>query len=146
MNKDHVFLSVHPIYARALAIGSKTVELRKTNLNIQEGQRLWIYSTSPECEVIATATISSVVRASPNSVWSKFKKEMQLDRSSFVHYCSQRPQMTAIQLKDVRRLASPIGLKKLRDCMSSFHPPQLALYLDDSHPIRRILMAARRLS
>jgi predicted transcriptional regulator len=144
VHKNHVFLSIHPAYANAIANGFKTIELRKTNLNVQAGQRLWIYSTTPNCQVIATAIISDAVRASPNEIWRRFKADMGLQKKAFSDYCNQRSLMTAIVLSKVQRLARPVALKKLRASASTFHPPQLALYLDELHPIRRMLMAAKR--
>jgi predicted transcriptional regulator len=126
---DHVLISVHPEYVRDIIAGKKTIELRRTNLQLQPGQTLWIYTTAPNSCVEVVAKINAVSRATPTYIWRKFGRLVGIDKAAFDSYAGAREQLTAIELVNVFQLESPLKLRDLRRIAGGFHPPQLAIYL-----------------
>ncbi len=119
--------------------GSKTVEIRRTNLRLTPGQKLWIYSTVPVSKIEIIATVKAVHREKPTTIWNRFGSRVSISRRDFDDYVDDRSLLTAIELCEVKKLISPVNLEDLRRLHTGFHPPQLACYLEDRSPLIRAL-------
>ena len=120
---NQVIISLRPAYGELVLSGSKTVELRNRIVRIEPGTTTWIYVTRPIGEVVAMAEVVSVVHDSPAAIWTRFRRQMCIDLVRFEDYVGDRPQVSALLLKDVRRLNEPIPIGGIRR-VCSFHPPQ----------------------
>lgn len=82
-----VLLSVRPQYANLLVEGVKTVELRRRfPVDLVEGSRCLIYSTSPVQKVIGECKILSVQRLPVPELWEKCALEAMIPWEGFSSY------------------------------------------------------------
>lgn len=132
---NHALISIHPHHVQNIVDGIKTVELRRTNLHLKPGQQLWIYSTAPVSRIEVVVSVRSVHRLAPSSIWRKFGSQAAINREEFDLYVGERIKLTAIELGNVRKLRTPYVLSDLRYLQSDFHPPQLAIYLEDENSL-----------
>ena len=79
-------ISIHPEYATAILDGTKTIELRRRIPSLGQGARLWIYATRPTAAIVGIATIASVSRAHPRTIWQKHRSATGVDYASFTEY------------------------------------------------------------
>ena len=100
-------MSLKPEYGESVFSGSKTVELRNRIVRIEPGTTIWIYFTSPVSEIVGVADVRSVVYGSPAEIWRCFRKRMCIDRVRFEEYVGDRVRVTALVLKDVKKLDTP---------------------------------------
>jgi predicted transcriptional regulator len=132
-------ISIHPEYVRQILGGTKTVELRRTNLHLAAGQVLWIYATAPSSHVVARARVGFVDRTTPAAVWRKYRALTGLDRRTFTEYAGDCEQLTAISIAKVHPLKTPVSLSELRGASKRFHPPQLAMWMAETDAVLRLL-------
>lgn len=117
-------MSLKPEYGELVLSGSKTVELRNRVARIKPGTTIWIYFTSPASKMVGVADVRSVVYGSPPEIWRRFHERMCIDQVRFEEYVGDRVRVTALVLKDVRRLDTPVPIGSIRRVVRSFHPPQ----------------------
>lgn len=85
--EKEVLLSVKPQYANLLVDGIKTVELRRRfPVDLKEGTRCLIYSTSPVQRVIGECKIKLVEKLPLKDLWSKTAQKAMIPWSDFSNY------------------------------------------------------------
>ncbi|MCP3911832.1 MAG: ASCH domain-containing protein [Actinomycetia bacterium] len=110
-----LWLSLHPRWADAIMSGRKTVELRRRAPTVDPGATAVLYATMPECAVIGTAEVRSVESLRLGPLWRQFGSEAAVTQAEFRDYFCGASDGCAIQLGEVRALAEPIGLEKIRE-------------------------------
>lgn len=121
-------ISIRPHFADAILDGTKTIELRRRIPELQPGTRLWIYATRPTGAVVGFATVKTVARAHPTTIWRRHKNGAGVDHKSFIDYFSGAQEAIAIRLAAVKRVG-PVTIEQLRDIRDRFHPPQVLTLL-----------------
>lgn len=121
---SHVIMSLKPEYGELVLSGSKTVELRNRVVRIEPDTTIWIYFTSPVSKIVGVADVSSVICDSPPVIWRRFRKGMCIDRLRFDEYVGDRIRVSALVLKNVKKLDEPVPIGGIRRVVRSFHPPQ----------------------
>lgn len=117
-------ISIHRGYADAILAGTKTVELRRRLPALLPETRLWIYATKPVGAVIGFATVLELDKATPATIWRRYRSDAGVDYSSFKEYFNGTHEAVAILLSAVKRI-KPIDISQLRQVRKSFHPPQV---------------------
>lgn len=136
---SHVIMSLKPEYGELVFSGSKTVELRNRVVRIEPGTTIWIYFTSPVSEIVGLADVSSVICDSPQVIWRRFGKRMCIDQVKFEEYVGDRVRVSALILKDVRKLDDPVPIGGIRRVVRSFHPPQFYSRVTPESRLFRVL-------
>ena len=121
---SQVIMSLKPEYGELVFSGSKTVELRNRVVRIETGTTIWIYFTSPVRKIVGVADVRAVVYGSPLEIWRRFRERMCIEQARFEEYVGDRVRVTALVLKDVRKLDAPVPIGSIRRVVRSFHPPQ----------------------
>lgn len=124
-----VWLSVHPRWAQKIVDGIKTVEFRRRAPTLRPGSRALIYSTSPECSIVASAIVLRVENLSPTELWNRYETSGAVPREEFDAYFLGSDSGVAIVLSHVRELQSPVSLSTLRT-HSRIRPAQGWRYLE----------------
>lgn len=123
-----VIFSIKPQYSSQILQGVKTVELRRKVPNrLSEGGRIVIYSSSPERQIVAIATVQKIDSGKPKSIWAHVKSVAGISKESFFEYFDSRDEAFAITLSEVKPLAEPMNLEYLREKFG-FTPPQSFSY------------------
>lgn len=125
--RDVVF-SIKPQFAEPILDGRKTVELRRRfPIDVPNGTRALIYTSSPTRALTGFADIQGVVKQSPDALWESFADDACISRDDFDSYFSGSDFGFAIKLAKARPLRRPVELSELRDRFR-FEPPQSFLY------------------
>jgi len=112
------------MYADAILVGKKTIELRRRMPELPSGTRLWIYATRPTGALVGFVTIQEVARAHPTTIWKRHRDGTGVDYASFKAYFNGAKEAVAILLAAAQRVG-PINIDQLRKIRDSFHPPQV---------------------
>jgi len=138
-NRDEILISIRPEYVAKILNGEKTVELRRRNLKVTPGTRVWIYSKAPHGAVKAHAEITAVVTAEPDRLWRQFHSCVGVTYREFRAYFGAVDEGCALVLSNVVRLEKHISLRMMRKKVTSFHPPQFYTKLNNREPMLRAL-------
>ena len=135
---SNVLMSIKPKYVEMLLSGKKTVEIRRRQVRLAPGTRIWIYATSPWSEIVATATVEAVRCATPDQIWNQYAVSVGIERREFDSYSEGRDVISAISLDNVRRLDKPLPFRNGR---CGFHPPQSYAKLRGGEPLLTALQS-----
>ena len=125
-----LFLSIHPEFARAIVDGRKTVELRKRRPSAPIGSGVVIYATTPQCQVVATATLAKIEVASPRLLWKSVSRIASVSKTKFDLYFHESELGVGLHLEKIQVFSEPLSLQELRQAWQEFQPPQQFRYLD----------------
>jgi predicted transcriptional regulator len=120
----NILISVEYDYAIKMLSGLKTAEVRRRQLRVQPGTRVWIYSKLPRGHVELVATVDEVVAASPRRLWELYRERIAVTSSEFRAYLQGVEVACAILLRDITALQPALTLDTLRRASKNFHPPQ----------------------
>lgn len=130
MNKD-ILLSVKPQYANPLVDGTKTIELRKKfPINIIEGTKIYIYSSSPEKKVIGEVFIEKVEILPIDDLWDTVSTKAMISWSDFKTYYADKEVGYAIHVSHAKRYDSPSFLDDINPNIKQ--APQSYQYLQST--------------
>jgi predicted transcriptional regulator len=137
--RDEILISIRPEHVTKILSGEKTVELRRRNLKVTPGTRVWIYSKAPHGAIKAHAEIVAVVTAGPSHLWRQFRSCVGVSRREFRAYFGAVDEGCALVLSNVVRLEKHISLRTMRKKVTSFHPPQFYTKLNNRERMLRAL-------
>ena len=129
-NKDNAIISIRPSFAEAILTGEKTVELRRRIPLIEAGTHLWIYATRPLGAIVGSATVSSIVQATPADLWEICKNHGAIGRTDYDNYFAGTSQALGLFLTDIVR-RRPVGIDQLREMDGGFHPPRALMKINE---------------
>ncbi len=128
-------ISIKPQYVEAIVEGQKVYELRRRRLNLDQGDLLIIYQTSPEKKVTASAELEKIIECDIDTLWEKVGARSAVSFEIFTNYFKGCANGYALQLKNVKPYKNPLSLDDLRSHMPKYTPPQFFHYLDEGHPL-----------
>jgi predicted transcriptional regulator len=128
-----------PVYAEAILLGLKTVELRRTRPRVAIPTDALIYASSPTRALVGTCRVESLEELPIALLWKRTGTLASITYADFHAYFDGVASGFALHLSSVHRLASPIGLTRLRENIDGFNPPQSFRYLpvNDSNQLLR---------
>lgn len=135
-----IIMSIKPCYVQKILSGEKTVELRSRKLNVQNGARMWIYSTLPKGCVEVVSTIQSIEYNHPDIIWAQYAKELSITYEEFQKYVHDNEAVSAIRLSNVTKVNNPLTLDFIRSCIQKFHPPQFFSHLSANMELSDLLI------
>ena len=135
-NCNNMVISVHPIFAKKIIEGDKTVELRKRVPNIQPRTRLWIYATRPDAAVIGTVILKRIEEKTPEQAWAKYSADALIERVAFDAYFANAQKAYCLLLTNVQYARRPTNLEQLRRLWKGFHPPRTMSSITNKEAMR----------
>lgn len=136
-----VLLSITPEFAEMIAIGSKTIELRRRFPEIPEGSWIYFYVTLPVGAVQGRARVAQIDAATPATLWQRYSTKTGLARNRFNAYFAYCDKGFAVRLTGYEALGS-VDLVKLRSIIPGFVAPQSYRFLDSN--VQASLLTPRR--
>lgn len=124
-----IVLAIHARHAAAILAKKKTHELRRRLMNVDKGDRIYLYATSPESAVIGGFSVGAVERDTPRGLWKRIGKGFAISKRDFDAYVSGAREVVAIQVENTFHLRRPTQVRELMGVDSAFSPPQSALIL-----------------
>lgn len=122
---SHAMISIRSNHAANIVEGAKTVELRRRFMPLAHGSRLWIYATLPVGALVATATVCDIDYDEPQVLWARYKNEVAVSYSLFLHYFQGCELGFAIRLSNIEMI-EPVPLERIRKIRGVDHIPQVA--------------------
>ena len=138
-DRQEILISVRAEYVAKMLNGEKTVELRRRNVKVPPGTRVWIYSKAPQGAIKAHAEIMAVVTGEPSHLWQQFRSRVGVTQQEFQSYFDTVDEGCALVLSNVVKLRKHISLQTMRERVSSFHPPQFYTKLSGKESTLRVL-------
>lgn len=123
-----VLLSIKPTYLESIVSGAKTDELRRCAPRITEGDRVFMYASSPRRVLLAEARVDRVICLKPTPLWMEVRETCGISRAEFRRYFAGASLGSAIRLQRVVLLPE-IPLAEMREISGELEPPQNFRYL-----------------
>jgi len=142
LQPENILISVEHHYVVKMLNGLKTAEVRRRQLRIEPGTRVWVYSKLPRGHVELVATADEVVAASPRKLWELYETRIAISSTEFRAYLRGVDTGCAILLRDIRPLQPALKLDTLRRISRDFHPPQFFKRLVPHGPEMKRLVSA----
>jgi predicted transcriptional regulator len=124
MPHEVLLLSVRPRFAERILAGKKTAELRRVRPQVQPGQRVLIYGSSPAMALLASAVVERVDTGAPKTLWPRVRDGAAVSSAEYSSYFAGAAHAAAIWMTDVLPFPNPISLEELRKRWPWFKPPQ----------------------
>lgn len=122
-----IILSIKPKFTDLILNGQKTIEMRtKIGKKFTNEQDVVIYSSSPKKAIVAIAKIKKIENLDKYEVEEHHLKKVCISRDFFNEYMKNRDTCYLIELKDLKKLKSPLILDDLRK--KGFIAPQSFCY------------------
>jgi len=138
VSKKHLFISVKPEFAKKIIANEKKIELRKVKPNVEVGDYVIIYASSPIKSVIGFGVVQQIIETSPEQMWEKYSSVLGIDKIRFDEYFYKKERSIGIEIKEIQQI-TPISLKSLRSVTPNFQPPQVYRYVSDMDICRIII-------
>ena len=123
----NVLLSIKPKFVKEIIDGNKRYEFRKVVFKNRDVTRVYIYSSSPEKQIVASFNIGDVIEDHPSKLWKRFKAQSGIEQKEFFSYFDGREKGFAIEIESLNRFEHPIDPK---EHIPGFVPPQSFCYMD----------------
>jgi len=122
-----IILSIKPKFTDLILNGQKTIEMRtKIGKKFMNEQDVVIYSSSPKKAIVAIAKIKQIENLDKYLIEEHHLKKVCISRDFFNEYMKNRDTCYLIELKDLKKLKSPLMLDDLRK--EGFIAPQSFCY------------------
>ena len=138
MKNKCLFISVKPEFADKLIKKQKTIELRKTKPNVEIGDIIIIYASSPKQSIVGLGIIKKIIITTPELMWKSFSSKLGIDKVRFDRYYSGYQNAIGIEVDKVNEV-QPIHLKDLQTIDPQFHPPQIYRYISNMNKSTQIV-------
>lgn len=135
---DEILISLKPRHAANIFEGEKTVELRKRRPNIKPGTRIWIYATSPTAAIKGYANLAQIQSGPPSLIWKNLGSQTGISKDEFDRYFGVCDIAHALVLTDVMEMKRALPLKRIRELINNFHPPQFFCHLNGARRTMRL--------
>lgn len=127
---NYILMTIKPQYVEKIITGKKQIEVRRSNLNMEKGDVIFIYSSKPESSVVSCAKVNLVERLEKDKLWSKYNAKLGISLKEYDIYLKAKTVATAIHLADFEALKSPLSLQTLHRLLPGFRIPQSYFYLN----------------
>ena len=121
-----ILISIKPQYAAAIYAGTKTYELRKCQPHVEVRTPMLIYETSPVKRITGVAWYSGIVVGNPWRIWYKLCYSLGIEYKPFMDYYKTDRYAYAWQLRQAKRLDSPLQISDL----NLSRPPQSYQFIE----------------
>ena len=138
----NLLISVKTKWAKQIAEGEKTWELRKSFCNPVRNPigSVIIYATAPASSIVAIANYATVRNALVQNIWELNQEKGNLARvteEEFNSYYQGKDFGTILMLGQVRKLQIPLA--EIKAVKPDFRPPQHYQYLPNDLPLMQLI-------
>lgn len=126
-----ILISLKPEFADLIFDGIKTAELRKRISSEFEDRDVFVYVSSPICELRGGFRVGEVWSGSPLEVWNMVHELAGISAEEYHRYYDAANVAYALEVLDVWKFANPISLGRLREKFPGFSAPQSYRFVRD---------------
>jgi predicted transcriptional regulator len=136
-----VLYSVKPEFANLILSGQKTVELRKRAPMLEPNDRVLLYASSPQKQLVGLIEVTEIITDQIDLLWARVEERACIDLDRFQDYFRGKELGFGLCLGRVQAFQKPISLDDLRAQWQGFNPPQdyryVTLEMKSSRVIQR---------
>ena len=121
-------ISIKPVYANQILVGTKTIELRKSAMGLGPQDVVLVYSSAPEQQLSFWFRIRKVETLPVAEMWRRYEDQLGIGREDYDAYFSGSETATALHVGEVHRL-DPVPLAEIQRVVQGFVPPQGMIWL-----------------
>ncbi|GHV39031.1 hypothetical protein AGMMS49546_10400 [Spirochaetia bacterium] len=129
-DKKYLFISIKPEFVLKILEEEKRIELRKVKPNVNVGDNVILYASSPVKSVLAFSIVKQIIDTTPKQMWKLHSKSLGIDKERFDNYYEGKDRAIGIELRNIIQ-TKPIHLNNLRDFFPHFQPPQIYKYITE---------------
>ncbi len=107
-----MLLSINPEYVESILQGKKIYEYRKFRCR-DDVDKIIIYATAPQKQVVAEADIADIIEDDILSVWRQTKKYSGITYTFFRKYYKGKKKAVAYHLKNIVIYEKPLALEDI---------------------------------
>lgn len=122
----NALISIKPKYVEEITSKNKKYEYRK-NIFKKDINKVYIYSTSPNKEIIGYFKYSGYLKGTPEEIWRITKEFSGIDETSYYNYFDNNECAYAIKIEKLHIFKEPIDPKSR---INNFFAPQSYIYLE----------------
>ena len=82
----YYMMSIHSNYAYRILNGEKTVEIRRSHVNMKNGDCVAIYATQPTGQVVGFFTVNEVIYDTPECLWQRYHSQTCILKKEYIKY------------------------------------------------------------
>lgn len=127
-----VILSIKPEYARRIANGTKTIELRRSPMGLESGDVVLVYISAPDQSIAFWFRIDRIESLEVEEMWRKHHQRLGIEREPYLAYFAGASTATGLHVGEVQCLTPELSLAEVRTVLPGFVPPQGLIRLRDS--------------
>ena len=124
-----LLLSVHPVFAKAILSGQKTVEIRRVRPDVAPGSLAFLYASAPMKALLGVFEVDRIVTKPVSSLWRLVSGQALITKSEYDRYVAGVSHAHAILIANSWNLLEPLSLDQIRAIWPGFRPPQSFRYL-----------------
>ena len=143
-DSKHLLISLEERHALNIFAGTKRVELRRREMNVDPGATVWIYVKLPVGCVTGYAVVDKTHTMSPTQLWRRFGSWSGLEKAEFFNYFMGVSKAFALELRDAHVLPDPVTLAALRKASSGFQPPQFFSRIEAGGSLLKAMATVKR--
>jgi len=116
----------------------KRVEYRRQNVNVQSGERFYVYTSFPERAITGYFVVEKKLRLPLQALWDATKRVAGIAREEFFEYFAGCTHGTALVFSAVKRFIEALPLDSLRERFGHngrFSPPQSYFSIGEGTPL-----------
>ena len=124
-NDNSLVFSIKPVYIDKILSGEKSIEIRRKFSKKWLGEKVSLYSSSPDKALVGYAIIKNIIVDMPSTIWEKFNKNIGVNKQEFDRYTSDMDKIFAIFLDNVHAYQNIIPLSQISHLIKKdLTPPQ----------------------
>lgn len=127
--RKEILLSILPKWAEAILNGEKRWEYRKVPPKAGKGDRVILYATRERREIVGEFVVGEVLKAPLDRLISCTIRETPHEEEEIRRYFSGLKRGSALKILYPKRYDEPIPLRKIKEKIPNFVPPQNFVYL-----------------
>ena len=124
-----ILISIKPKFSQLIFSQEKKYEFRKTSINAQSNDFVFVYESAPTKAIVGYFKIEKIIKKSPKDIWNSLKNNINISEREFFEYFKQKKWGYAIKISNPKLFRKKLVLKKLRELYGSWNPPQNFRYL-----------------
>ena len=117
-------LSIKPEYAHRILNRTKDIELRRTQMGINSGDVLLIYTSAPEQCISGWFRVSKVETLPVDKMWKKYHARLGIGHEEYLKYFEGVEEAIGLHISEVQCLEPVIPLNDIQILVDGFFPPQ----------------------
>ncbi len=127
----NVLLSIKPKYVEKIKDGKKKYEFRKNTFKkMDEIEKIYVYSTSPEKKIIGYFTLEKIIEDEPENLWKTCKDYSGIERDDFFEYYEGKETGYALKIDSFNTFEKPVDPY---ENLKNFVAPQSFHYVEEDY-------------